>query len=271
MSPWFKTCALLGSAIVACGFMLSPSTARAAEPAFVSKLGGKGVSVTKGSEKVPVQVQSLLAAGDRVSAGSESFVEVKYLRDGCTIRVSAGNSLVVGAASPCAASAETAEAPAAEAKTDMAASLPKDAEIVPTAGEAAAQVSGVSGSITRINRGTGLMDVTLGETLAQGDTVFAGPGSTVTLYFPSAGCSFMVAEETYIQIPATPPCAANAASNGSAATREVAGLTVAGQDDDDDDKVAVALMAGTLVVGGGILAVIALSGEENNDSPATPN
>ena len=270
MSPWLKRNALLGTAILAGAFVLSPAIA--AEPAFVSKLGGKGVSVMKGSETSTVQVQSLLAAGDRVSVGSDSFVDVKYLSDGCTIRVSAGNSLVVGPESPCAASAQNAAAP--DAKTDMVSSLPAEAKIVPAAVDASAQVAGQSGSITRVNRGTGLVDVTVGEGLAVGDTVFAGPGSTVTLYFPAAGCSYMVAEETYFQVPATPPCTAGTAASNGAGTgtvREEAALTVT-DDDDDDDKAAAALMAGALVVGGGVLAVIALSGDdENNDNPATPD
>ncbi len=267
MSPWLKRNALLGTAVLAGAFMLSP--ANAAEPAFVSKLGGKGVSVMKGSETSPVQVQSLLAAGDRVSVGSDSFVDVKYLSDGCTIRVSAGNSLVVGPESPCAASAQNAAAP--DAKTDMVSSLPAEAKIVPAAVDTSAQVAGQSGSIARVNRGTGLVDVTVGEGLAAGDTVFAGPGSTVTLYFPAAGCSYMVAEETYFQVPATPPCTAGtAASNGTGTMREEAALTVTGEN--NGDQTAAALMAGALVVGGGVLAVIALSGDdENNDNPATPD
>ena len=146
-----------------------------------------------------------------------------------------------------------------------------EAKIVPAAAEAgAAQVIGQTGSITRVNRGEGLVELATGTELKAGDLVFAGPGSTVTLHFAAAGCDYIVADETYFQVPAAPPCVASTtagvAQDGT--TRDVAALEVAGQDDDNNTE--AALLAGALVIGGGTLAILALSQEDDNNNPLTP-
>ena len=251
--------------------MIQAPAAVAAEPAFVAKIGGKGVAVVRGAEKTPVQVQTLLSGGDRVVTGEKSFVEVKYLSDGCTVRVGGGNSLVVADASPCAGSEAAAPQATPEKLAEAAGS--GEAKIVPAAAEAgAAQVIGQTGSITRVNRGQGLVELATGTELKAGDLVFAGPGSTVTLHFAAAGCDYIVADETYFQVPAAPPCVASTtagvAQDGT--TRDVAALEVAGQDDDDNDRKVAALLAGALVVGGGTLAILALSQEDDNNNPLTP-
>lgn len=266
------------SALLACVFTLGAvAVAQAAEPAFVSNFGGSKVAVERGGKTSPVGVQTLLEAGDRVSAGKGSFVEVKFLADNCAIRVSAGNSMVIGAASPCAAAADQS-ADAASAKGDK---LPADAQIVPADAVIAAgsaQVINQTGSITRVNRGDGLVELNVGQDLSVGDTVFAGPGSSITLYYPATGCEYVVPSETYFAVAATAPCAAtayNGASSGSGLQQSstgVAGVTT-GQDDDDDEKKAAALLLGGLVIGGGALAIVALSQDSDggNNNPATPN
>ena len=266
------------SALLACVFTLGAvAAAQAAEPAFVSNFGGSSVAVERGGKTSPVGVQTLLEAGDRVSAGKGSFVEVKFLADNCAIRVSAGHSMVIGASSPCAAAADQS-ADAGAAKGDK---LPADAQIVPTDAVIAAgsaQVINQTGSITRVNRGDGLVELNVGQDLSVGDTVFAGPGSSITLYYPATGCEYVVPSETYFAVAATAPCAATAynagSSNGSGLQQSstgVAGVTT-GQDDDDNDKT-LALVAGAVVIGGGALAIVALTGDDDggNNNPATPN
>ena len=265
------------SALLACVLTLGAVVAaEAAEPAFVSNFGGSTVSVERGGETAAIGVQTLLEAGDRVSAGKGSFVEVKYLSDNCAIRVSAGHSVVIGASSPCAAAAN--QSAAATSKTDK---LPADAQIVPAdaviAG-GAAQAVNQTGWSTRVNRGDGLVELNIGQDLSVGDTVFAGPGSTVTLYYPATGCEYVVPSETYFAVAATAPCASQAylgSSIGSGLQQSstgVAGVTT-GQDDDDDNRKAAILLAGGAVVAGGALAVLARSGGDDggNNNPATPD
>lgn len=266
---------MMKSALLACVFTLGTAVAaHAAEPAFVSNFGGSSVSVERGGKSSPVGVQTLLEAGDRVSAGKGSFVEVKYLADNCAIRVSAGHAMVIGASSPCAAAAD--QSAAATSKTDT---LPADAKIVPADAVIAAgsaQVINQTGSITRVNRGDGLVELNVGQDLSVGDTVFAGPGSTITLYYPATGCEHVVPSETYFAVAATAPCAATAAAGSGSGLQKsatgVAGVTT-GQDDDDDDQKAAILLAGAAVIGGGALAVIALTGDDDggNNNPATPD
>lgn len=277
-------------ALLACVFTLSAAAvAQAAEPAFVSNFGGSSVAVERGGKASAVGVQTLLEAGDRVSAGKGSFVEVKYLADGCAIRVAASHSMVIGASSPCAAAADKS----AEAAPAKGGKLPADAQIVPTdavISAGSAQVINQTGSITRVNRGDGLVELNVGQDLSVGDTVFAGPGSSITLYYPATACEYVVPSETYFAVASTSPCAATAFSgstgNGLQQTAKgIAGVTTPGQDDNDckdsndggnnDDntcKAAIWLLGGA-VVGGGALAVLALSDNDDggDNNPATPD
>lgn len=267
------------SALLACVFTLGAAgLAQAAEPAFVSNFGGSKVAIERGGKTSAVGVQTLLEAGDRVSAGKGSFVEVKYLADGCAIRVSAGHAMVIGASSPCAAAADQS----ANAATTKGDKLPGDAQIVPTdavIASGSAQVINQTGSVTRVNRGDGLVELSVGQDLSVGDTVFAGPGSSVTLYFPATGCEYVVPSETYFAVASTAPCAATAdmgaGTSGSGLQKSSTGVAGVTSGEDDDDDKTLALVAGAVVIGGGALAVIALtSGDDGgggNNNPATPD
>lgn len=240
-----------------CFLVTVPFTAAiAAEPAIVSKIGGKSVLMEHAGKSMPVGVQSLLSSGDRVSAGEGSYVEVEYLADGCTVRVSSGHSMVIGQSSPCAAAAVT-EAP----KPVNAKALPKDANIVPAeAPPETVQVTDASGPITRVNRGDGLADLKPGAGLTAGDAVYAGKGSTITLTFAS-GCVHVVPETTFFTIPAAAPCS-------------TAQIVPAATDNDSENNQlpTEAVIATTaVVVGASALAFIGSRGAFDGDNNGNGN
>lgn len=228
------------------------SAAMAAETAIVSKVGGKNVVWHSGATSSAPGVQALLASGDRLTVGKGSFVDVEYLGDNCTIRIKAGGSITIGETSPCAA----AQAHAASA-TEVA-------RIVPAAA-GAVEVSGKTGPFTRVDLGAGLVDVSVGDSLKIGDEVFAGPDSSVTLYFAVPGCSYTVTGGNLYKVSAEAPCKAPAAmNNGSAAATEAAAGSV-------PTGVVVGAVAGAAVIGG--VAILALTGDDddNNNNPVTPD
>ncbi|MEI6535348.1 MAG: hypothetical protein WCN98_08425 [Verrucomicrobiaceae bacterium] len=227
---------------------MSATAAFAAEPAVVSKVNGKNVTWQHGEKAAAPRVQTLLVAGDRVSAGKGSFVEVEYLADSCKVRVDAGGSLVISETSPCAAKAQK---PAAEPR------------VVP-ASVGAVEVTDKTGPFTRVNMGDGMVDASVGDSLKAGDEVFAGPNSAVTLFFAVPQCSYTVAASTVYKVTEVAPCRAAAGLEGVGAGAAVtsASLVTPG----------VALGVGAVVLGGAV-AVIATSdqGSSNNNNPATPD
>jgi hypothetical protein len=224
------------AAIIAHSATSTHAQAEVKQPAFVSKVGGKGVTLSSGTKKVPIQVQTLLASGDRVTASEGSFVEVTYLADGCIVRAANGRSITVSGASPCAA----AETPKVDdqALAQQAASTDSQSNIEPAATDTVpAEVTEVRGPVARANLGEGLVDVGVGQMLKEGDTVFAGQNSAVTLYFLDPKCYYTVEAETYFTITDDPPCRRAAAlplALGAAALG-AGGLAVVLLDDDDDD------------------------------------
>ena len=229
---------------------VSATAAFAAEPAMVNKVVGKNVTWQHGDASAAPRVQTILAPGDRLTAGKGSFIEVEYLADSCKVRVDAGGSLVISETSPCAAAAQK---PVEEPK------------IVP-ASTGAVEVRAKEGPFTRVNMGDGMVDASVGESLKAGDEVFAGPNSAVTLFFAVPQCSYTVAASTVFKITEVAPCQAAAGlpavGAGAAAAATSASLVTPG----------VALGVGAVVVGGAI-AVIATSdqGGSNNNNPATPD
>lgn len=215
------------------------SSALAAEPAMVSKVGGKDVTWVSGEKTGKPAVQTLLAPGDRLSVGRDSFVEVEYLEDRCSVTVKAGGSITVGDISPCAAAAQkTAAAKAAK-------------PVIIPAAEGAVEVQDKTGPVARVNKGDGLVDAVVGDALKVGDEVYAGPNSSVTIYFAVPNCSFTVTGSNLYQIPAEPPCKAAAAAGVNPAV-------IAG--------------AGAVVAGAVVIAVILNEDDGGgNDNPATPD
>ena len=235
------------------------SAAAASEPAFIASYGGKNVTLTRGAEKLPVDGQALLMGGDRIKAGKGSYVEVKYLADGCVLRVAEGKIIIVGTSSPCSSSAETDGVDRVVADGSVG---DGESRIVPTAaGDETARVTGKTGPVARANLGAGLVELNTGMTLAVGNTVYAGRESTVTVYFVNAKCSYTLPAETYLEITERAPCVpsgGSAASSGSTTSASVGG-----------NEIGLALGAAA-VLGGGALAVIALSGDDDDeDSPAS--
>ena len=234
--------ALLGSVAAASGMATS---AMASEPAVVSRFGGTGVSLRHADTSAPPRVQTLLAVGDRLTVGEGSFVEVEYLADRCTIRVNAGSSIVIAETSPCsAAAAQAAPAEVSGSARDVQAAA------------AAVEVTETRGPVTRVNKGNGLVDTTVGESLAAGDEVYAGPSSAVTITFTPPNCRYTVEASTLYKVKAEAPCKAGAtAENGK--TSVVAGT-------------AVAATAATAVAIG---ALVSVNNDDDNDrkNPATPD
>lgn len=234
---------------------VSISAASAAEPAMVSKVGGKAVTWQSGDKSSSPRVQTLLSPGDRLTVGKGSFVDVEYLADSCTIRVKAGGSITIGDTSPCsAANVQTSS----EAKTD-----PAVPSIIPAAA-GAVEVSAKKGPVTRVNLGDGLVDASVGDALKAGDEVFAGANSSVTLYFALPGCSYTVPAGTVYKVTSTAPCEAPAAAqNGGAGA--ATGAVAPG----------VILGAGAAVAGAVALVVIISSNDDgnnnNNNNPTTPD
>lgn len=243
-----------GLALVLCA-SFAPSSAGATEPAFVSRLGGYDVTITRGGQAIPVRVQMLIKAGETVTAGPDSFVEVRYLADGCTLRVANGRSVVVGTSSPCAAPKQEEQTRALEppAKPQAPAAKARPQE------EMVARVTGRSGPLTRANFGNGLVELQTGTELKAGNTVFAGQGSTITLYYYKADCQHSVPAENYLEINEDAPCqkAERPNERGSSATASA--------------DLGLAIGAAVVVGGGAAAAVLLLSGEEDEDRPATPN
>lgn len=138
----------------------------------------------------------------------------------------------------------------------------------------AAQVINQTGAVTRVNRGEGLVELSTGTDLSVGDTVFAGPGSTVTLYYPATGCEHVVPSETYFAVASTPPCSTSAGvSMGSGLQKSASSSAAISSGETDNTKTAL-LVGSAVVVAGGVLAVIALNGngdDNNNDNPASPD
>lgn len=217
------------------------SAALAAEPAMVSKVRGKDVTWTSGEKSASPRVQSLLAAGDRLTVGKDSFVEVEYLEDNCTIQIKAGGSITVGDVSPCAVAAQKA----AQATAVKPAIVP--------AAAGAVEVQDKSGPVARVNKGEGLVDAVVGDALKVGDEVYAGPNSSVTIFFAAPNCSYTVTGSNLYTIPAQPPCKAAAAAQTGVNPAVIAG-------------------AGAVVVGAVVIAVIAASDDgDGNNNPATPD
>lgn len=256
---------LIRSAVAFSGFAVivaatGPAQAVAGESAFVSRVGGKGVTLSRGEEKLAVRVQTLLAPGDRVTAADGSFVEVTYLADGCILKASSGRSVTIVDASPCGG-AEAAK-PSGEAQAQLTDTT--RAEVVPAAATAdSARVTDATGPLARANLGQGLVEIRAGMVLTPGDTVFAGQDSTITLQFPDAGCSHTVAAQTYLQIAPTPPCVPS--ENLAQQDRSSAGAPTA----DGDDDTAIAIGA-VVLLGGGAAAAFLLTGDDGDDSGGTP-
>lgn len=252
MVSHLRTLGLVGLCLL--GLAAVPGAATAAEPAYVVRIGGTNVTVNRGGEAVPVRVQMLIAAGEVVMAGENSFVEVSYLADGCTLRVANGRSIVVASASPCGVAEETQAALAEQAP-------PKPAERSAAAApreDGVARVTRKTGPLTRVNFGEGLVELRSGADLKAGHTVFAGQGSTITLYYYKADCEYTVPPENYLEIREEAPCrkAQAPAKPGSPA----------------DAQLGLAIGAAALVGGGGAIAFLVLAGEEEDeDQPATPN
>ena len=228
---------------------VSATAAFADESVMVNKVVGKNVTWQHGDASAAPRVQTLLAPGDRLTAGKGSFIEVEYLADSCNVRVDAGGSLVISETSPCAAAAQKSV---------------EEPKIVPAAA-GAVEVTAKEGPFTRVNMGEGMVDASVGDSLKTGDEVFAGPNSAVTLFFAVPQCSYTVAASTVFKVTEVAPCQAAAglpAVGAGAAAATSASLVTPG----------IALGVGAVVVGGAI-AVIATSeqGDSNNNNPATPD
>ncbi len=250
---------------------VSAAAAFAAEPAMVNKVVGKNVTWQHGDASAAPRVQTLLAPGDRLAAGKGSYVEVEYLADNCKVRVDAGSSVVISETSPCAAATQKA-----------ASAAPEDVKPAPVA--TTAQVSEKQGPVTRVNLGEGLVDATVGSTLSVGDEVFAGPNSSVTLYFASTQCSYTVQASSVYTLTKQVPCKATTAGGtlvvpAAVSAGTVTGTTVTGAATGAASTgaglaaggVAVAAGVGAVAVAGAV-AVIATSDDNNNNkNPATPD
>jgi hypothetical protein len=158
---------------------------------------------------------------------------------------------VISEISPCAAAAEKAV---------------EEPKIVP-ASAGAVEVTAKKGPVTRVNTGDGMVDASIGDSLKVGDEVFAGPNSTVTLFFAEPQCSYTVAASTVYKVTEEAPCKAAAGLpavgvGAGAAAAATASIVTPG----------VALGVGAVVLGGAV-AVIATSdqGSSNNNNPATPD
>ena len=250
---------------------VSAAAAFAAEPAMVNKVVGKNVTWQHGDASAAPRVQTLLAPGDRLAAGKGSYVEVEYLADNCKVRVDAGSSVVISETSPCAAATQKA-----------ASAAPEDVKPAPVA--TTAQVSEKQGPVTRVNLGEGLVDATVGSTLSVGDEVFAGPNSSVTLYFASTQCSYTVQASSVYTLAEQEPCKATTAGGtlvvpAAVSAGTVTGTTVTGAATGAASTgaglavggVAIAAGVGAVAVAGAV-AVIATSDDNNNNkNPATPD
>jgi hypothetical protein len=231
---------------------VSFTAALASEPAIVSKIGGKAVTLQSGDKTATPGVQTLLAPGDKLSAGKSSFIEIKYLADSCVVRVNAGSSAIISDVSPCAASAQ------------KSASVSEKVNIVP-ASAPVVEISDKSGPVTRVNRGKGLKDAKVGDSLKPGDEVFAGPNSSVVLYFTEAQCTYKVKGSSVYKVTEKVPCKAAAGAGAGTAAGLGAGVGAG------VGATGVALGVGAVAIAGAV-AVIATSDSNNdNKKPVTPN
>jgi hypothetical protein len=239
------------AAIVCC---LSATATFAAELAMVNRVVGKNVTLQNGEGTLSPGVQTLLVPGDRLTVGKASSIEVKYLADNCIVRVDAGGSITIGDTSSCSAAAVKTSA---EATAD-----PAVPSIIPVAA-GAVEVSAKNGTVTRVNMGDGLVEASVGDALKEGDEVFAGANSSVTLYFAVPGCTYTVPAGTFYKVSASAPCEVAATAENSA-TEAVTDAVEPG----------VVLGAGAAAVGTAALIAITMSdddGGNNSDNPATPN
>jgi hypothetical protein len=254
---------------------VSATAAIAAEPAMVNKVVGKNVTWQHGDAAAAPRVQTLLAPGDRLTAGKGSYVEIEYLADNCTVRVDAGSSLIISETSPCAAATQKA-----------ASAAPEDVQPAPVS--TTAQVTEKQGPVTRVNLGEGLVDVAVGSTLSVGDEVFAGANSSVTLYFAGNKCSFTVqassvytladeapCEETTAAGTVVVPAAVTAGSTtgtvitgGAAGTASTGSGLVAGG---FTTGAAVAAGVGAAAVAGAVAVIATGDSGGSNNKPATPD
>ena len=245
-------------ALALCLAGLSSLSAQAAEPAYVVRFGGQDVILERDAERIPVRVQMLLSAGEVVTTGEDSFVEVKYLSDGCILKVSNGRRLVVADSSPCAASERVKKV-----KTEVTAIEPVAAQETDTPAakdDVIARVTNKTGPLTRANLGEGLVDIKTGAKLKLGDTVFAGQSSSITLYYPKANCEYVVPAENFLEIKEVAPC------RKAVVPPEAGSAGAAGAD------VGLAIGAVAVLGGGAALAVLLLTEEdEDDDKPATPD
>ena len=250
---------------------VSAAAAFAAEPAMVNKVVGKNVTWQHGDASAAPRVQTLLAPGDRLAAGKGSYVEVEYLADKCKVRVDAGSSVVISETSPCAAATQKA-----------ASAAPEDVKPAPVA--TTAQVSEKQGPVTRVNLGEGLVDATVGSTLSVGDEVFAGPNSSVTLYFASTQCSYTVQASTFYTLAGQVPCKETAAGGtlvvpAAVSAGTVTGTTVTGAATGAASTgaglaaggVAIAAGVGAVAVAGAVAVIATSDDNNNNNNPATPD
>lgn len=239
-----------GLALILCGTVAAPP-AIANDSAFVSRYGGNNVTIMRSGQAIPVRVQMLISAGETISTGPESFVEVRYLADGCTLRVASGRSIVVGSSSPCAASKQEKQTQALAPPATPAEARPRE--------DVVARVTDTSGPLTRANFGNGLVELPTGTELRVGHTVFAGQSSTITLYYLKADCEHTVPAENYLAIREPAPCQkAQTDDNGSTSATA-------------NKDLGLALGATAVLAGGGALAVLLLTDDEDDaESPATP-
>lgn len=233
--------------------LASTSVALADDIAIVSKVGGKNVTWQHGDASAAPRVQTLLGAGDSITAGKGSFVEINYLADNCTIRVNSGGNMVIGDASPCSA--------AAQQKADAAKA--GDAKLIPAA-VAPAEVMDAKGPVTRVNKGDGMVSASVGDSLKPGDEVFAGKNSSVSLYFASAQCSYTVASSSVYKVTDKAPCKASTAN-------VVPTADVPSEIDPVPLVPPLAILGlGAVVVGGAAAVIIVNENDPSNDnSPAT--
>ena len=125
------------------------------------------------------------------------------------------------------------------------------------------EVSAKNGPVTRVNVGDGLVDASVGDALKEGDEVFAGANSSVTLYFAVPGCTYTVPAGTVYKISASAPCQVPATAE-KGATEAATDVVEPG----------VILGAGAAAVGTVAIIAITMSdddGGNNSNNPATPN
>lgn len=231
---------------------VSFTAALASEPAIVNKIGGKAVTLQSGDTTATPGVQTLLAPGDKLSAGKGSFVEIKYLADSCVVRVNAGNSILVSDVSPCAVSAQ--KSAAGSEKVNI---VPASAPVV--------EISDKSGPVTRVNMGNGLKDAKVGDSLKPGDEVFAGPNSSVVLYFTQAQCTYKVKASSVFKVSDKVPCKAAAGAGAGAAAGLGAGVGAG------VGTAGVALGVGAVAIAGAVAVIATSDSSNNNKKPATPD